>query len=45
MNGATSADVLYVNVLMFLYHAVILLQLEVAVLVSSGCSNEFLDVL
>lgn len=25
MNGATSADVLYVNVLMFLYHALVLL--------------------
>lgn len=42
MNGATSADVLYVNVLMFLYRALVL---EVIVLVSSGCSNEFLEVL
>lgn len=40
MNGATSANVMYVNVLAFFYCA--LVYLEVVVLVSSGCSNEFL---
>lgn len=45
MNGATSTYVLYVNVLIFLYHALVLLKLEEVALVSIGYNNELLKVL